>query len=221
MEKINKPPITDIPALKNLEEKWEQWGKELQDHQNSKGKRGQKFSWREGCDKDLRPLLHDLTQGHCSFCDGFPIGEVSLEPIEHYFPKAQFPLMAYQWENLFYCCDKCNSEANKTTFEYTLKPDDTDYTFSSYFYFDSDTGKITVLENLENSAPKKFNKANKFLQRYGINTPKRNMARIHLMNDIKNFHNNKNPSDSRKRKDFKYRYIFDYISRLKQTKATG
>ena len=70
MEKINRAPITAVASLKNLEEKWEQWGKELQEYQNSNGKKGQKFSWREGCDKDLRPLLYDLTQGHCSFCDG-------------------------------------------------------------------------------------------------------------------------------------------------------
>lgn len=187
MEKIERPPISELSSLKKIKKNWEQWGIELKQYQESEGKEGQRFSWREGCYKDLRLALYDLTDGHCSFCDGFPIGETSLEPIEHYYPKADFPLIAYQWENLFYCCDKCNSEANKTKFEYTLKPDDLDYIFKSYFYFDASSGKLEILENLEIDAPEKYQKAKKFLKRYGINNPKRNIARIHLMNDIKNF----------------------------------
>lgn len=214
MDKITRLAINKIPSLKNLENNWEKWGEEYLEYKKSNKKNGQNFSWREGCDKELRPLLYDLTKGHCSFCDGFPIGETSLEPIEHYHPKSDFPLIAYQWENLFYCCDKCNSEANKTIFEYTLKPDDNDYFFSSYFYFDSGTGKLVVQEYLENSDSKMFINATKFLKRYGINSPKRNMARLHLMHDIKNFIKSNDTEDLRTRDNFKYRYIHDFVFRL-------
>lgn len=218
MEKINRKALKDIPSLKKLHENWQKWGEEFKEYQDTKNKKetkGQAFSWRESIKTSLLQELEDQTNEHCSFCDGYPIGTESLEPVEHYQPKAEFPLLAYQWENLFYCCDKCNSEANKTAFEFTLKPDQVDYEFETYFYFDSFTGRLEVLENLETEAPNKYQKATKFLERYGINTPKRTKAREHLINDIQNFFQNlSNPTDQRKRKDFKYRYVFDFVEKL-------
>ncbi len=219
MEKINRPPLSDIPTLKKLEDNWEQWGQELKEYQDSKGKKeraGQQFSWREGIAKDLRPALENLTDGHCSFCDGFPIGETVEPPIEHYHPKGDFPLQAYQWENLFYCCTDCNSEANRhKVFEFTLKPDEADYEFKSYFYFDLESGELLVYEHLERDKPEEYKRANSFLKRYGINSPKRKEIRKGLFNDVKNyFQNPYNPTDSRERKLWKYRYIYDFAERL-------
>ena len=96
MEQINRPPLSEVSTLKKLEDNWEEWGKEYKAYRDSKGKTGQNFSWREGIDKTLRPELEKLTDGHCSFCDGFPIGETVNPPIEHYHPKADFPLKAYE-----------------------------------------------------------------------------------------------------------------------------
>ncbi len=215
MEKINKLPISDYPTLKTLADNWETWSQEYQEHQNTKGKKGVDFSWRKGVYPALRSQLFLLTQGHCTFCDGYPIGESSKETIEHYFPKNDFPLRAYEWENLFYCCDKCQSEANKIPFVVTLKPDDTTYSFNELFYFDYGTGELNVLENLEITNIAKFQNAKNFLQRYGINSPIRNQSRKNLFQDIKNhLQNVEIQEDTRIRNDFKYRYIYDFVSSL-------
>lgn len=215
MEKINKQLISNYPTLKALADNWEIWGQEYQEHQNTKGKKGIDFSWRKGIYPELRSQLFLLTQGHCTFCDGYPIGENSKETIEHYFPKNDFPLQAYEWENLFYCCDKCQSEANKIPFIATLKPDDTTYSFNELFYFDYGTGELNVLEHLESTDIAKFQNAKSFLQRYGINSPIRNQSRKNLFQDIKNhLQNTGNQEDNRLRDDFKYRYIYDFASSL-------
>jgi len=227
MEKINRKALKDIPSLEKLHNNWQKWGEELQEYQayvkakkegkdTTQMKQGQTFSWREGIRPDLLQELEDQIDEHCSFCDGYPLGTESLEPIEHYYPKADFPCLAYTWGNLFYICDKCNSEANKTTFEFTLKPDQVDYQFDTYFYFDASTGRLEVLENLEIEQPDLYQKATKFLERYGINTPKRTKAReLHLINDVQNFlQNTSNPTDQRERKHFKYRYVFDFVKKL-------
>jgi len=49
-----------------------------------------------------------MTQAHCAFCDG-QIGAESRETVEHFRPKGLFPELAYAWDNLFPCCDLCQS----------------------------------------------------------------------------------------------------------------
>jgi uncharacterized protein (TIGR02646 family) len=117
----------------------------------------------------LRNELKYFTKGHCSFCDGYPLKVTSKETIEHYFPKKTFPEKTYQWENLYYSCDQCQIDANAIAFEETIKPDSLEYQFDKYFYFDPQSGKILVLENLEKSNIFMFQKAEIFLVRYGIN----------------------------------------------------
>lgn len=212
MEKINRPPLTDYPSLANLAINWEAWGQEYKIYLESNRANGVGFSWRQNIYEPLRTALSELTNGHCSFCDGYPIGENSRETIEHYEPKNDFPLKAYQWENLFYCCDKCQSEANKLPFVFTLKPDEANYGFDNYFYFDLQTGELKVLENLEIDNPAFFQNANVFLQRYGINNPIRNQSRKNLFQDVKNhLQNIENEDDKRSRDDFKYRYVYDLV----------
>jgi uncharacterized protein (TIGR02646 family) len=215
MEKINRLPITNYLLLKTLADNWQNWGKEYKENLDSKGKRGVGFSWRQGIYTALRHQLFLLTQGHCTFCDGYPIGETSKETIEHFYPKNDFPLQAYEWENLFYCCDKCQSEANKLAFIVTLKPDEATYTFDDYFYFDLESGELKVLENLEITNLPAFQNANIFLQRYGINNPIRNQSRINLFQDVKNhLQNVQNEDDKRTRDDFNYRYVYDFATSL-------
>jgi hypothetical protein len=127
--------------------------------------------------------------------------------IEHYFPKEKYPLLSYDWENLFYCCDKCQSEANKTLFQETLKPSDASYHFTKYFYFDLASGEIKVLENLETESPIEFVRASAFLVRYGIcSNPKRNEARKRMYKIIRKVL----LSDDMQRDDFEYRYVYDF-----------
>ena len=41
MEKINRPPLSEIPALEKLETNWKKWGEEYKAYRDSKGKKGQ------------------------------------------------------------------------------------------------------------------------------------------------------------------------------------
>jgi uncharacterized protein (TIGR02646 family) len=217
MEKINKLPINKYPKLHVLAANWQTWGQEYKTFLDTKKASGVGFSWRQNIYEPLRNELRLLTNWHCSFCDGYPIGETSKETIEHYFPKNDYPLQAYEWENLFYCCDKCQSEANKSPFKPTLKPDEASYLFDDYFYFDLGTGELKVLENLENDEPHKFQNARNFLNRYGINNPIRNQSRKDVFQNIKN--HLQNEDDERIRNDFNYRYIYDYTVSLLALKA--
>jgi uncharacterized protein (TIGR02646 family) len=200
MEQIVKPELSEIPSLKTLEDNWVTWGIECQNGERQ---------WRSSGDLYLaiRKELEGLTLEHCTFCDDYPIGANSTQTIEHFYPKTPYPLQTYQWENLFYCCTQCQAEANKKIFQVTLKPDDDTYSFNKYFYFDYDSGKLNILETLENED---FVKAENFLSRYGINNnPKRLKARQHEYNNVLNFLKSTNPTDRRTRDHFSFRYVYD------------
>ncbi len=217
MEKITKPLIADIETLTLLRDNYIRWGQEFSEHLNRGGK-SSAFAWKGGIYNEIRHQLSLITKEHCSFCDGYPIAHTSKETIEHYYPKAEYPLQSFEWENLFYCCDKCQSEANKIRFQETLKPDMPTYQFPDYFYFDLDSGELKVLENLETDNPQAFEKANAFLIRYGIsNNPKRNSARKSVYKDIRNHFAAKDTTgDERQRDDFMYRYVYDYFVELNE-----
>jgi uncharacterized protein (TIGR02646 family) len=215
MEKITKPSISDIPTLIELSNNYIQWGKDFAE-KLGKGGKSSAFTWKGGLYNEMRHQLCLITKEHCTFCDAFPVAHISKETIEHYFPKGEYPLKSYDWDNLFYCCDKCQSEANKINFIETLKPDTSTYTFSDYFYFDLGSGELKVLENLKMTNPTAFENATAFLIRYGIsNNPKRNRARITLFKEIQNHFAAKSITDDiRKRDDFMYRYVYDYYVNL-------
>jgi len=203
MEKISRKLLNELPSLKKLEDNWEQWGLECKE-----GTR----SWRSSglLYLEIRNQIKIQTAEHCSFCDDHPIGTNSTETVEHYFPKKEYPCLTYYWENLFYCCTKCQSEANKYSFEYTLKPDNKGYDFHSYFYFDLNTGQINILANLKKETPNDYLNAATFLKRYGINSNKRKQNRINIYKDILNFFKaGEDPTDLRTREDFAFRCVYD------------
>jgi uncharacterized protein (TIGR02646 family) len=221
MEKITKPSISAIPTLIELSKNYIQWGKDFETHLQNGGK-SSSFTWKGGLYKEMRHQLCLITKEHCTFCDGHPIGDTSKETIEHYYPKGEYPLKSYDWDNLFYCCDKCQSEANKKPFQETLKPDNSTYQFDDYFYFDLGSGELKILENLVTDEPETFAKANAFLLRYGIsNNPIRNMERKQIFKVIQNIlKNNNSEINDFKRDDFKYRYIYDYVVKLNGIEET-
>lgn len=210
MDKINRKKVTDFPKLEKLAKNWEQWGKEYAKYRATNGEEGINFSWRGGIYKDLRANLANLTKGHCAFCDGNSF-DASKETIEHFKPKNEFPLLAYQYENLFYCCDKCQSNSNKP-YQPNIKPDHENYDFASIFYIDLKTFQIEVLEHLESDNPDLFTKAKAFLNRYGINGTYRISRRKNVYKDLQNyFIAEYGTADTRNRDNFQYRYLFDEL----------
>jgi len=142
------------------------------------GKKG--FSWR--CDS--KQLMEDLkiqTYFHCAFCDRAlePIGD-SDEEIEHFKPKSKYPKSAYEWKNLYPICSKCNKIKLHRFTDLLLRPDDENYAFEKWFWYNPLSGEIEPkYENLD------FNRADKTIELYGLN-------RVALKNRRRNhFHNSK------------------------------
>jgi uncharacterized protein (TIGR02646 family) len=205
MEKITKAPLSALPSV--LADNYVQWGIDFKKHLDAGGK-SSNFTWKGGLYNEMRYQLSLITKEHCSFCDGHPVADKSKEGIEHYFPKNQYPLITYDWLNLFYCCDKCQSESTKK-FQETLKPDEPTYQFDAYFYFDLGSG-----DNLD-----AFSKANAFIIRYGINTPTRTNARKILYQDVRNYFIAKAmTNDVRERDDFAYRFVYDHYVQAHSTR---
>jgi len=210
MEKINRDDVNKIPSLKVLADNWKQWGIDFEEFRSSKGKSGQNFSWRNGIYTNLRNNLASLTEYHCSFCDSFPF-DTSKETIEHYQPKNEFPLISYKYNNLFYCCDKCQSNSNKKYIS-NLKPDHENYNFSDIFYVDLITFEISVLDHLEKDYPNIYIKACTYLTRYGINQKERITRRKGVYKNLKNYFKSEyGEEDQRIRDDFPYRYLYDTL----------
>jgi uncharacterized protein (TIGR02646 family) len=134
-----------------------------------------RFGWgSKNCYTKIRQQLALMTQGHCAFCDGF-LGRESRETVEHFRPKRRFPELAYDWGNLFPCCDRCQSEKKEQFDDRLLKPDDMDYDFSRYFLINFTTGK---LEPRPDATATDQARARTSIQLYGLNLPERLIARL-------------------------------------------
>lgn len=85
-----------------------------------------------------------MTQDHCSYCDAFPVEGVSAETIDHFRPKARYPLQVCFWSNLFYACTCCQGHKGEQFSPQLLHPDAPGYTFERYFIYDYATGDILI-----------------------------------------------------------------------------
>lgn len=132
------------------------------------------FRWRsDACYREIRNRLAAMTQTHCAFCDG-RIGVESRETVEHFRPKSRFPELAYAWDNLFPCCDLCQSMKREQFDPALLKPDDADYAFSSYFVVNYKTGEVEPSPHADDTAR---HRAETSIRLYWLNLPYRTVAR--------------------------------------------
>lgn len=201
MMKIERPPAPDF-----LTQRYKKWGRRYKERRDINP--DAEFYWTTYNNQRINHLLLDdlmeMTQKHCSFCDGFPIETVSSNTIEHFRPKTQFPKLAYCWKNLFYCCSKCQESKSEDFDLKLLKPDVLDYAFEYYFQFDTKTGKIIPNpDRLENEFHD-FQRAEKTIELYGFNEHGRPEARKRT---IRQFVDSNNPI----LEDFPYRFILNYL----------
>src|SRR5215204_5322998 len=113
-----------------LKENYKKWGKELK--ANWKANPKYSFQWHGSYD-EIAEVLFTITDNHCSFCDIQPLKQ-SGATIEHFKPKRKFPLLAYTWINLFYCCVNCQKKRDEFDKNCKpLKPDQINYSFEYYF----------------------------------------------------------------------------------------
>lgn len=156
-----------LPSPAFLVERWEQWGLEWE--KRLKAGAGAAFHWHEvdhePVNHKLLPVLKKQVQDHCSFCGAFPVSPPSNPTIEHFRPKRRFPLEAYKWENLYYCCDHCQQKGEDFD-EALLRPDADDYSFEKFFRWDFTTGTLEVNEQ---ASLQDQNRAEKTRQAYRLN----------------------------------------------------
>ena len=132
------------------------------------------FSWRsQTCYQEIRRQLSIMTQAHCAFCDG-PIGVESRKTVDHFRPKSTFPEFVYEWNNLFPCCDMCQSNKLEEFDPALLKPDEREYAFDKYFVANFKTGEVEPSPHSDENARQQ---ANVTIRIYGLNLPARKKAR--------------------------------------------
>jgi uncharacterized protein (TIGR02646 family) len=173
MRKQSRPVTPKI--LEDHAERWNQKWVELRRKNLSAS-----FSWYQQDGKSARdwilPHLHEMTQGHCAFCDAFPLNDRSNTPIEHFKPKSEpeFHHLAYDWENLYYCCEFCQTSKLEQWNELLLRPDESGYQFDSYFMFDFTTGELKPNCGAETHLQ---NRARVTIELYGLDSSERQKSR--------------------------------------------
>lgn len=71
----------------NLQEDWESLDKKVKE--------------------DIKIALKDMYKGCCCYCEG-KVEPTSYLHIEHFKPKSRYKNLCYDYNNLHYCCERCN-----------------------------------------------------------------------------------------------------------------
>lgn len=142
--------------------------------------------------------LATMTNNHCAFCDGGDLGAVSRRTIEHFRPKSDFQTIAYQWENLYLCCDQCQSQKLEDFDDGLLVGDQSDYEFQTYFMVDYAAGTI---EPNPGATLAEQARARVTIDLYGLNLDVRNQSR---KRELKRYQQRIPEEDLLE--DFSYRY---------------
>jgi uncharacterized protein (TIGR02646 family) len=103
-----------------------------------------RFQWRKAMFEVVREALAAMTAGHCSYCDGHPLGATGVETVDHFRPKSrpEFHELVCSWTNLFLTCTACNHAKREQWDEALLRPDDPGFHFERYFECRFDSGKL-------------------------------------------------------------------------------
>lgn len=137
-------PCTRPASPQWLEEHWQEWGQEYATKLQQD--RRYQFNWKqwkgERVNLRLLPLLNGMTEGHCAYCDCFPMDVGTDATIDHFKPKIQFPEEAYHWLNLYLCCRLCQQKDDAHFHEDLLRPDEDGYRFERYFIYSYRDGTI-------------------------------------------------------------------------------
>jgi uncharacterized protein (TIGR02646 family) len=150
----------------------------------------------------LWPLLEEMTQSHCAYCDG-PFAE-SRKTIDHFRPKVKQPQFAYDWSNLFVACDRCQTRGEEWS-EDLLKPDAEDYQFSDYFICDIQSGKVVTNPSVD---AEKQKRAKKTIELFDLNNTARTKARSR---ELKHFTISSKNEETANIDDYNYRFFIEAV----------
>ncbi|MCI9597059.1 MAG: TIGR02646 family protein [Firmicutes bacterium] len=143
VERLSKP--------NSLRNNAAQWTKELMDEIQEKGSYSKaddsvKHKYRQ---KDVKDTLEKMYQQHCCYCESM-IGRSSYGRIEHLKPKSlpEFYQYAFEWENLHWCCEICNTSYKRDNWDFQdpiLDPSKDD--IDRFLKLDLTTGKYEAIGN--------------------------------------------------------------------------
>jgi uncharacterized protein (TIGR02646 family) len=185
-----------------LKNNYKNWGKEYK--QNLDANPRYQHHWHNRRD-EIDDALFDMTKNHCSFCDIQPLKQ-SGATIEHFRPKNganKFPLLAYVWENLFYCCPNCQKKGTKYSRK-LLKPDQVKtYSFKHYFILDETFEEVFIRPNPERTIEEQ-ERAKETITLYGLNKFARPEAR---KAELKDFREDRRLGKIKDINSYSYRFI--------------
>jgi uncharacterized protein (TIGR02646 family) len=164
-----------------LKDNYKNWGKELKSSWQTNLKYS--FHWHSSYE-EITEELFTMTDNHCSFCDIQPLKQ-SGATIEHFQPKRKFPLLAYAWINLFYCCPNCQKKLdffNKKC--KPLKPDQLSYFFQYYFVLEETIEEVFIQPNTDRKIQEQ-KRAEETINLYGLNKFARPEARKIVLEDFR------------------------------------
>lgn len=155
-----------------LKVNWKIWGKQWRIRIRGR-RRLPRFDWKGKREDLIENYLAKATNDHCSFCDKDQVTVGTGATIEHFKPKGKYPTLAYNYNNLFNCCNQCQKKNNRFN-DNILNPADINYHFSDYFEIDIDTGKISpnVIASNDNKL-----KAAETIRSYKLNNKDRKRLR--------------------------------------------
>lgn len=114
--------VKRLPQPKSLKSHSAQWTKELVDEINKQGSYAKvddsfKNKYRQ---EDIKETLERMYKRHCCYCESI-IGTSSYGRIEHLKPKSlpQFYQYTFEWDNLHWCCEICNTSYKKSRWDFT------------------------------------------------------------------------------------------------------
>ncbi|MCZ0756984.1 retron system putative HNH endonuclease [Anoxybacillus sp. J5B_2022] len=143
MKKVTR---TDIPlSLKNNADRWTK--QLLQEIQLRGGWSQVPKSLREKYKQpDVKKALEQMYKGKCCYCEN-GIGVESYEQIEHLKPKSLPPFhhLTYDWNNLHWCCSRCNQAKRDQWNDSYPIVDPTTEDPEQYITFDVVTGEVIAL----------------------------------------------------------------------------
>lgn len=116
MRRVMRPHKPD-----SLDNNASQWTKELLDEIKLRGsyaKVDDKFKNRYR-QEDVKDALEKMYRKHCCYCESI-IGISSYGRIEHLKPKSllEFYQYTFDWENLHWCCEICNTSYKKARWDF-------------------------------------------------------------------------------------------------------
>lgn len=92
---------------------------------------------------DIKESLAEMYNNHCCYCESI-IGKeyATYGRIEHLKPKSIFPLNCFDWNNLHWACEVCNTSYKKDNWDNTNPIlDPCKDNISDHLYLDTSTGE--------------------------------------------------------------------------------